>query len=170
MFASTADLTGYAFLVGPRSASPIVSMLRISPIGGVGLRWQADYDPRVGGISNSSFALDFNKKKFQFSAGNDAVHTNSAITPPADQFRGRVAYGDPNHKGWSAGAVSVYDYRQAKILYTTLQVTYNTDCCGFSVEYHRYNIGIRDEGQWRAAFVIANIGTFGTLRKQDRLF
>ena len=30
-----------------------------------------------------------------------------------------------------------------------MQVTYNTDCCGFSVEYHRYNVGIRDEGQWR---------------------
>jgi LPS-assembly protein len=124
----------------------------------------------VRGISNSSFALDYNKKRFNFSAGNDAVHTNPAITPPADQFRVRAAYGDPNKRGWSAAAVSVYDYRQAKILYSTVQVTYNTDCCGFSVEYHRYNIGIRDEGQWRAAFVIANIGTFGTLRKQDRLF
>jgi LPS-assembly protein len=170
VFASTADLTGYAFLVGPRSASPVVSMLRISPIGGLGIRWLADYDPRQRGLSNSSFALDYYKKKFQFSAGNDAVHTNSAITPPADQFRFRTAYGDPNHRGWNWGAVSVYDYRQAKLLYTTMQVTYNTDCCGFSVEYHRYNVGIRDEGQWRAAFVIANIGTFGTLRKQDRLF
>ena len=66
VFASTADLTGYAFLVGPRNASPVVSMLRISPIAGLAIRWLADYDPREKGISDSSFALDYYKKKFQF--------------------------------------------------------------------------------------------------------
>ena len=35
----TADLTAYAFLVGPRSTSPVVSSLRMSPIGGLGVRW-----------------------------------------------------------------------------------------------------------------------------------
>jgi LPS-assembly protein len=54
-------------------------------------------------------------------------------------------------------------------MWAALQVTYNTDCCGFSVEYRRLNVGIRDETQWMFAFSIANIGTFGTLRTQDRL-
>jgi LPS-assembly protein len=49
-------------------------------------------------------------------------------------------------------------------------VTYNTDCCGFSVQYHRYNIGTTDRSQLRIAFAVANIGSFGTLRKQDRMF
>ncbi len=67
-------------------------------------------------------------------------------------------------------AEAVYDYQQAVMRYTTAQVTYNTDCCGLSVQYRRYNAGIRDESQIRIAFSIANVGTFGTLRKQDRLF
>ena len=32
VIAPTADLTAYAFLVGPRSTSPVVSVLRMSPI------------------------------------------------------------------------------------------------------------------------------------------
>jgi hypothetical protein len=38
------------------------------------------------------------------------------------------------------------------------------------VEYDRYNIGIVERSEWRVAFVVANIGSFGTPRKQDRLF
>ena len=54
--------------------------------------------------------------------------------------------------------------------YTTTLVTYNTDCCGFNVEYRRYNAGIRDESQIMFSFSIANVNTFGNLKKQDRLF
>jgi LPS-assembly protein len=54
--------------------------------------------------------------------------------------------------------------------YTTAQVTYNTDCCGLSVQFRRFNIGTRDESQFRVAFAISNIGTFGNLRRQDRTF
>ena len=45
-----------------------------------------------------------------------------------------------------------------------------TDCCGFSAEYRRFNFGVRDDAQYRVAFSIANIGTFGNLKKQERLF
>ena len=42
--------------------------------------------------------------------------------------------------------------------------------CGISVELHRFSFGTRNENQFRVAFAVSNIGTFGTLRKQDRLF
>ena len=45
---------GYAFLVGPRSTSPVVSKLRASPVGGLGVQWQAEYDPRYGSIVDST--------------------------------------------------------------------------------------------------------------------
>ena len=54
------------------------------------------------------------------------------------------------------------------MLYSTAQVTYNTDCCGISVQYGRF--GFRSEQVFRIAFSIANIGSFGTLKRQDRLF
>jgi LPS-assembly protein len=170
VFESTANLTAYAFLVGPRSTSPVVSVLRINPIGGLGLSWQADYDHRRHGIVDSSFSLDYRWKKYFLSAGNNEIHSDPILLPSANQYRFRFGFGDPNHRGWNAGLDAIYDYRRGIVQYTTTQVTYNTDCCGVSVQYHRYNVGIRDESQFRVAFVVANIGSFGTLRKQDRLF
>jgi LPS-assembly protein len=170
VFESTADLTGYAFLVGPRSTSPVVSLLRMSPINGLGIQWQTDYDPRQHAIVDSTLSVDYRWQKYFISAGNNEVHNNPVLAPAANQFQIRTGFGDPNHRGWNAAVVTVYDYRQAVIQYSTAQVTYNTDCCGLSVEYHRYNIGIVDRSEWRVAFSIANLGSFGTLRKQDRLF
>lgn len=170
VFESTADLTGYAFLDNPRSTSPVVSLLRMSPINGLGIQWQADYDPGKRAIVDSTLSVDYRWQKYFVSAGNNQVHNDPALAPNANQFQLRTGFGDASHRGWNAAVVTVYNYSQAVIQYSTAQVTYNTDCCGLSVEYHRYNIGIVDRSEWRVAFSIANLGSFGTLRKQDRVF
>jgi LPS-assembly protein len=38
------------------------------------------------------------------------------------------------------------------------------------VQFRRLGFGIRNENQFRVAFAVANIGSFGTLRRQERLF
>jgi len=172
VFASTADLTAYAFLVGPRSSSPIVSMFRASPIPGLGIQWQADYDHRFGGVTDSSLSVDYRYKKYSISVGNNEVNTDQRITPPSNQFRGRIAFGDPAHKGINAGFELGYDYKQGYVQYVTSQLTYNTDCCGISVQFRQYNIpGVITNPEFRVAFSVANISTtLGNLKKQDRMF
>ena len=170
MLLATAELTPYSFLVNPRSSSPIVSVLRASPVNGFGIDWRADYDPLRHALTDSTFSLDYRWKKYVFLAGHTLVHTNPVLTAPADQLRFHVGYGDANHRGWSAGVDGVYDYRQRVLLYATTQVTYNTDCCGLSVQWRRFSFGPRNENQFRVAFAVSNIGTFGTLRRQDRIF
>ncbi len=170
---SAADLSGYAFLVGPRSASPIVSALRVSPVAGLGIRWQADYDPNRGGLVDTSIAVDYRLKQYFASAGYDEVHPNAALSAPASQFRLRAGFGDPNHRGFNAGLQAIYDFHQHAVIYPIGQVTYNTDCCGLSVQFHRASIGaIASTGnEWRIAFGVANIATtLGNLKKQDRMF
>ena len=54
--------------------------------------------------------------------------------------------------------------------FATTQVTYNTGCCGISLQYRRFSFGTRNENQFRVAVAIANIGSFGTLRRQERIF
>jgi LPS-assembly protein len=56
------------------------------------------------------------------------------------------------------------------VTYSTYQVSYNTDCCGFSLEIRRINNVIRDDNQYLFSFFVANIGTIGTLPKQGRIF
>ena len=78
--------------------------------------------------------------------------------------------GGENRRGWNGAFDAVHDFRNGVMRYATAQVTYNTDCCGFSVQYRRIGLVDRNENQFRVAFSVANIGSFGTLRRQDRLF
>lgn len=168
---SAADLTGYAFLDGPRPASPVISVLRMSPANGFGISWRADYDPARGGVVNSGLTADARVSKYFISAGHYQVRSSPLLSPAANQFSGTVGLGDVNRRGWNAAFTAVYDYRIGVMQYAVTQVTYNTDCCGLSVQYRRFSFGsARNENQWRLAFAIANIGSFGTLKKQERLF
>jgi len=64
-----------------------------------------------------------------------------------------------------------YDVRAAFMQFAAFQASYNNDCCGISFEYRRFALGpTRNENQFRMAFSLANVGTFGTLKKQERLF
>jgi LPS-assembly protein len=170
ILASEIDMTGFAFLSGPRSYSPLVSVLRASPRTGVNIQWMADYDPVRQQIVNSSFSTDVRLKKYFVSVGNNLVRPNAVIAPAANQYRATFGYGDPNRKGWNSAFTTVYDSRLGIQEFAIAQVTYNTDCCGFSFELRRFDFGTRDDTQYRVAFSIANIGTFGNLKKQERIF
>jgi LPS-assembly protein len=167
---SSVEFSPYAFLDGPRSTSPVVSVFRASPKPGLGIEWRADYDPRRHEIVNSGMTTDYRWSNYFISVGHNQVHSADVLTPSANQFRGSLGFGNENRRGWNAAFVAIYDYRQGIMQYAITQVTYNTDCCGFNVQFRRFSFGTRNENQFRLAFVIANIGSFGTMKKQERLF
>jgi LPS-assembly protein len=172
VFAATADISPYAYLLDPRVYSPVVSRLRISPIPGLGLQWQSEYDPRYHGIVDGMLSLEYRWKVYSVSAQNYEVHTDPLLTPAANQYRFQGGIGNANRRGWNAGGLVAYDARakegQPRLQFFMSQVTYNTDCCGISVQYGKF--GLRGETLFRIAFGVANLGSFGTLRKQDRMF
>jgi LPS-assembly protein len=164
---SSALLTGFSFLDQPRHYSPLISTLRVYPVSIIGLEWRSDYDPREKRIVNSTFQASGHKGKYSVFAGHNQLRVPWA---KANQFLGMAGYGQENRRGWSGAFMAAYDYRVGVMQFATTQVTYNTDCCGFSLQYRRFNIGTRDEHQFRAALAIANIGSFGTLKRQERIF
>jgi len=166
---SSLDLTGYGFLDGVRRSSPIVSVLRVQQ-SQVGLEWRTDYDPLFHRFANSSVNVDGRYKQYHVSVGQSHVNTDPAIAPSANQIRGVFSYGSDTRKGLSFGFSAYYDYLKGALQYTQTQVTYNTDCCGLSVQYGRFNLGTRDESQFRVSFAVANIGSFGTLKRQENIF
>ncbi|MBL0161380.1 MAG: LPS-assembly protein LptD [Bryobacterales bacterium] len=190
VFQTSSELTGYSFIDQPRGYSPIISALRAQPLPSFGVEWRMDYDPLRGKITNSSLSLDARVKYYLFSVGHSNVScvpigaaeglvTNPCIdssseaqvlSPSSNQLRTMVGLGQENKRGWNAGVHAIYDYRTSTLLSANTQVTYNTNCCAFSGQYRLFNVGTRNENQFRLALVIANIGSFGTLRRQDRLF
>jgi LPS-assembly protein len=164
------DLTGFSFLDGPRNYSPIVNILRAVPRYGIGIQWEGDYDPLLHRMTNSMLSVDVHYKRYSVSAGTTQVKPDPVVSGPANQFRAQFGYGDPNRKGWNAALSTVYDFRAGIQEFAIAQVTYNTDCCGVSFEYRRFNFGVRDDTGYRFAFTLANIGAIGNLKKQERLF
>lgn len=166
---SSVDLTAFSFIDGPRRYSPVVSSLRFQP-NKIGLELRLDYDPIRSHVVNSSFTADSRWSKYYLSAGHNQVRSSDVLTPNSNQFRVSAGIGNENRRGWNIGGISFYDYRIQQLQYVSSQITRNWDCCGLSVQYRRFNFGTRQENQFRVAFAIANIGSFGTLRRQERLF
>lgn len=176
---SSATLTGYTFLDAQRNYSPIASNLR-GYISGVGLEWRTDYDPLRGRFVNSTLSANGRIRSDYFvSVGHNQVNSVplisdgqrlTGLSPGANQLFSIFGFGQENRRGWSTGAMVIYDYTRDVMIYNQMQLTYNTDCCGWSVQYRRFGFGNRNENQFRVAFAVANIGSFGTLRRQERMF
>jgi LPS-assembly protein len=187
---STSDFGAYSFVERPRGWSPITSVLRVQPLSRFGFEWRSDYDPARRLLVDSSFTADARFDNIFASIGHLEVGcmplrplstytTNPCVgqptpdqvlTAPSNQFRGMLGFGKDNRRGWNAAFLAIYDYRTQTLQFGNTQITYNAECCAFSMQIRRLAFGARNENQYRFSFVIANIGGAGTLRKQDRLF
>jgi LPS-assembly protein len=175
---ASATLTGYTFLDDRRHYSPISSALR-GYLYGMGLEWRADYDPARSRFVNSSLSVGGRfRDAYTLTVGHNHVRSVPitveeamlrGLAPRANQLFLMGGYGQVNRPGFSVGFLMNYDYIQSVMQFAQTQVSYNTDCCGWSVQFRRLGIGARSENQYRFAFAIANIGSFGTLREQERL-
>jgi LPS-assembly protein len=81
-----------------------------------------------------------------------------------------VLYGAPTKPGISAGLSFYYDVSHSLLQGSTAQVSYNSECYGLSFEFTQYDIGARKESRFRFALTLKNLGSVGTLRRQERLF
>jgi LPS-assembly protein len=167
------QLTAYTFFTGPRRYSPIVSVMRAIPVGNIGLEWRSDYDPFFHRFTNSSISAEARVSNYFFTTGHSYVRNDPRLSPPFNQFFAQIGVGNDQRRGWNASFRAHYDFKQGIMQFATTQVTYNTDCCGLSFQYRRFprfgpNPGY--ENQFRIAFAVANIGSFGTLKRQERIF
>jgi LPS-assembly protein len=197
VFTTTVDFTPIAFVTDPRRFSPVVSRLRIRTTANSDLEWQLDYDTKKGRVNSSTFYTGFHFGGDWFVGASHAFlrvpiiglpdpdnpgQTLPVCTPhlfnqpPCElplfnQFRAQLGYGSPTKRGWSIAGNAGYDREFNLLQYGAAQTAYNWDCCGISFEYRRFSLGsVRNENQYRFAFTLANIGSFGNMKRQERLF
>ena len=110
-------------------------------------------------------------QNFNFTVAHFSIDNSAFLQPVANQIRALVGYGDINRRRWNATFGFSYDVDQNVLQNQLVQVSYNGSCCGIALEYRRLALGpIRTENQFRVALIIANIGTFGNLRRQERIY
>ncbi|MBL8233566.1 MAG: LPS-assembly protein LptD [Bryobacterales bacterium] len=162
------QLTGYTFFNGPRHYSPLISAIRAAPTASVGVEWRTDYDPLFKRFTNTSVTADARISNYFVSVGHGYVRGAPGLSQSFNQFRGLLGIGNESRRGWNAAFSAFYNFQTALMDFATTQVTYNWDCCGLSFQYRR--LGFRNDNVFQASFAIANIGSFGTLKRQERIF
>ena len=191
VFTTTADLTGIAFITQPRHLSPLISRMRIATGSHTDTEWDMDYDFQLGRANASTLLINYNLGPFTFGGGHAFLQIpQTNTTPPSlsegkcgpaadtsqitckfQQFRVALGYGGLARRGFSAATSLGFDTEIRKLQFASSQTTYNWDCCGVTLEYRRYAIAnVRNENLFRFTFTLANIGSFGNLRRQERLY
>lgn len=193
---SSLSLTGISFITRARSYSPLISRLRIRTSEKTDVEWDFDYDfcgnapatpnapPPPPGYCNHTFAANnvfvdvhqgraFGGISYAWLNAPAVSYVDGVRSPFAqfDQMRILLGWGNPARSGFSAAANTGLDLKLGTVQYGALQTSYNWNCCGFSVEYRKYELGTaRNENAYRFNFTLANIGTAGNLRRNQQVF
>ncbi len=172
VFQALDSVTPFAFADSPRRFSPLVSNVRITPGGRYDAEFRTDYDPVRSKLTAVGTLLGLHPYRQSFvNLAHFTTRANSALQPESNQIRVLVGWGQINRRGWNGAFAFSYDLRQHFTQNYVTQMSYNGSCCGISFEFRRLALGpVRSDNQFRVALLIANIGTFGTLRRQERIF
>jgi LPS-assembly protein len=180
VFQALDSLTPFAFDDTRHRFSPIVSDLRFATSSRYDTQLRIDFDPKRGQMTAIGTLLKIKpyKDSFLTLAHFSTTDLPGDLVPPppnfekrSNQVRALLGYGETNRRGWNATLGASYDVTQGSFQNQLVQVSYNTNCCGLGVEYRRFSFGtIRNESQYRFVFLIANLGSVGNLRRQERIF
>ena len=194
VFQALDSISPFAFAFGPRSWSPILSDFKITPGGPYDFEQILQYDPQnqrlvtIGTLIKAKPYREFFATVAYFRLNdNPSLSDIAGLPPPAtcipaneicpfqqplsNQIRALAGYGSENRKGFNFIGGVGYDFTNKTLQNQIVQASYNGSCCGLALEYRRINIAqVRTENQFRVAFIIANIGTFGNLRHREKIF
>ena len=172
VFQALDSVTPFAFAATPRNWSPIVSDVKLTPGGRYDAESIIEFDPQLSKLITIGTLLKVRPySQFFATIADFRLQGDPLVQPPSHQIRGIIGYGDLVRKGFNLSAGLSYDILTDTLLNQFVQVSYNGGCCGLSVEYGRFNLAtVRSENQFRVALILANIGTFGNLRRQEKIF
>jgi len=172
VFEALDSITAFAFASTPRNWSPIVSDLKLTPGGRYDAEQLIEYDPQLQKITTFGTLLKLKPySQIFFTVAHFRLQGDPVVQPPSQQIRAMLGYGDITRKGLSVSGGVSYDIAAGTLQNQFAQIGYNGGCCGLSFEYRRISLGtVRNENQYRVAFILANIGNFGNLRRQERIY
>ncbi len=169
VFSPLLDITGFAFADGKRRFSPIVSTMRISTSPSTSTDVLVDYDTVRREFGSAGIMGGLNRGQ-TFGSIAYFFTRRSPIQTPNNQLRAAIQYGNEQKPGFSGAFSANYDVGRRLFQGSIAQVGYNTDCYGLNFEFMQFDLGLRKESRIRFSFTLKNIGSYGTIRQQERIF
>jgi LPS-assembly protein len=167
--------SGYISGLPPSHVSPVALQVRVSPATGFDTTFRTEYDTQVHALRTLAANGTWTGRWLQTTAGwserrfipqlpgfNDPLAANhymnatTTVRPPGNPYGGTYSF----------------DYDIGRSLFRQQRIIgyYNTQCCGFAVEYQTFNygtvftnIGISQDHRFNISFTLAGIGTFSNL-------
>jgi LPS-assembly protein len=176
VFQTLDEVSPFAFADGPRNWSPLISDFKVTPGGPLDFEQILEYDTQRGSKGQLTTIGTLAKikpyKEFFFTVADFRLDANPLILQPkSNQIRTLIGYGSETRKGFNITTGISYDITNNALQNQLIQASYNGNCCGLALEYRRIALGqVRTDNQFRVAFIIANIGAFGNLRRQEKIF
>ncbi|MFZ0961981.1 MAG: putative LPS assembly protein LptD [Terriglobia bacterium] len=189
VFASTIDLTGFAFEHGQRF-SPVDSVFKFAPFSNYDTEIRTDINPGgAGGILDAGISSHVKHGPLEFGVTDFFINHSSYLgsllasataglpptaLPPLTAFNllgTEVTYGDLNRRGLSGEFGIDYNFQQKINQHVITRLSYNFGCFAINGEYQYYDLGpLRRESQFRIALSLANVGTFGNLKPHEIVY
>ena len=164
------------------AVSPVISRLRVRTSEHLDVELDFDLDTGAKKFTSNNVLLDvhegnmFGGLSYARLNAPGRFYTEGVSSPVSNfnQLRLLLGYGSPTSAGLGLAAnvgLNLNATNSAMVQYGAVQGSYNWDCCGFSVQYRRSEVtGLPNDTQIRVAFAVSNIGTFGTLKRQEKIF
>ena len=163
-------LTGLPYAGLRRDYSPVTGLLRFSPRRRLNFDVRGDFDPKFKRFRNFSVSGFYGRRRLSIGTTYFVMEKLEPGTFQSQLLQARIAVGNLR-RGLSASARFSYDAESARFLNSLSRISYLWDCCGVSLEYQRFNLGIlRQEKQLRFSFFLKGIGAFGTIRRPKAVF
>jgi LPS-assembly protein len=172
VFETLNSFTPFAFALGPRNSSPIISDFKITPGARYDTEQILEYDPQLSKITVIGSLLKVKPyREFFATIAHFRLQADPILQPLSNQIRALVGYGSETRKGFNFTTGISYDFTNSALQNQVVQVSYNGGCCGIALGYRRVALGtVRTENQFSAALIIANFGTVGNLRRREKIF
>lgn len=177
VFDSTLDLTGVAFLTGPRNLSPLISRMRFEAIDNLRIEWDFDFDPKTGRLDSDNLYAGYSFGNTTLGVGHamlNAVDENNgaASTIQSQQVQPFLYIGKQSRTGFNLAVNGGYDFVLGQFQYWGAQAVYNWDCCGLTLGYKSFDLGsIRgDDHEYLWSFTLASFGSPGDIHTANSVF
>jgi LPS-assembly protein len=140
----------------------ISSRLRLRPHAGFTFDWNVEYDAESSALRSLGLTGVFSRTGW----GTTQISWNRTASIESDILRNYLRA--VNTMTWSGGLKTNiqldYDVAEGTLNHVRAGVSYQVQCCGFSVDFVRYKFDeMRDETQVLFGITLANVGTFGGL-------
>jgi hypothetical protein len=149
----------------PEHLSPLLSQMRLRPAPGFSADFHLEYDVNFKQVRRSSVFANLAVPRASLTGGWSrsvrlAENPEERIVG-AHSLRGNAAFELFPKRLFLEGSAD-YDLKNDVLWQMRGQLRYAVQCCGFLVEYIRYNWNGRDEKQWRFNLELANVGSMGS--------